>query len=147
MVTYIGINENNPKKGIEMAFIQLAYCYNHNGRIAVFSDCLNDENYKDLIQRSEMTLHRLVSQPFQKFTCLDTSDIYKIQDVLDNMRYSFCKPDMCLIHLSEKAIKETAKTRSDFYYLIYDMIIDYFPDIDFILTVDETYISGCLKTL
>ncbi len=147
MVTYISIDENNPKKGIENAFIQLAYCYNHRGKIAIFSDCLHDEDYKNLIQCSEIILHDVTSQPYQDFTCLSTSDIYKIQDVLEDMCKTFCKPDICLIHLSKEAIKEITVYRSNFYCLIYDMLIEYFPDIDFIITIDEDYISGCLRTL
>lgn len=146
MVTYIGVEEGKTFQSILNAFIQLAFYYNHNEKVLVISDVLTDLDCKNLANYTNFNIiNKLTTKEYQDFTFIHSTDFGEINRILLDMYRTKCKPNWCFIYFSKEFIKKKDRILSNYYNKLFHSFISYFPEINFIITIDNTYINNCLR--
>lgn len=146
MVTYIGVEEGKVFQSVLNAFVQLAFYYNHNGKVLVISDILTELNFKNLADYTNFNMiDRLTTKEYQDFTFIHNTDFGEINKIILDMCRTGCKPNVCFIHFSKDFIKKKDRILSNYYNELFHSFISYFSDINFIITVDNTYLNDCLR--
>lgn len=146
MVTYIGVEEGKIFSSVLHGFIELAFYYNHNGRVVIISDSLTKLDYSNFIRMTNFEVEdKLSLKKYQDCTFLSITDFGELNKILYDMYEEGCKPDACFIHFSKDFIKKKDRILSNYYNKLYHSFMGNFPDINFIITVDNTYLNDCLR--